>query len=264
MMSTDSVSFAGTHTVPQETPQPPYLMEDAVLIFLLPVLLPQPLRLALMVHACSQSLLISPCITLLYKFPPVFLSTYISFLLRVTLPSIIVFASSFGQQYHYQTIDTITLFTILLSEPFHPIQNRGDRITTGKLNCKVILWQLMHVLKVAGAESQWPWLLFCLSGTRGQTAVCWWALPLPDRAHTPSLHLVSLFPSLLYICSWSPQKARSIRRTLTVTTSFLHESIVFLSNLSFKCPPSNLLPLTSISVQLLLCWHMNKLIIASF
>ena len=106
-----------------------------------------------------------------------FFSPPISFLLRVTSSirrsSLPLLANS---------INTIKLSNILVSESFHPVHNRGDRVSTTKSNCKVILWLLMHVLKTAGAESQWPRILFTLSGTLGQIAVCLWAFPVLYRA----------------------------------------------------------------------------------
>lgn len=46
---------------------------------------------------------------------------------ELSLPLILVFSSSFGQQPHYRATDAIKLFTILVDEHFHPIQNRGER-----------------------------------------------------------------------------------------------------------------------------------------
>lgn len=110
-----------------------------------PVLMPQ---------AFSQSLIISPCVIPSCVFSPhLSLSCW-----EPPLALIMALSSSFGQQYHYQTINTIKLFSLLISESF--IQFRiGDTATT-KLNCKVILWLLMHVLRISVVEQQWPWILF--------------------------------------------------------------------------------------------------------
>lgn len=131
------------------------------------------------------------------------------------------------------------------------------------IKLQVILWHLTRVLMITEAESQWPWILFCLSATPGPTAIFRGppgSLGSPDTmSPTCFSRLVLFIPRMLMISSesWIPEA------TLNVTISLFPESIVFPSDLSFKCSPRDPSALTSNSRRLL-GWHLNTLIIAHF